>query len=58
VLKLIAEGKSTKEIAQILGISVKTTETHRTHLMENLDLHDVASLVRFAIRTGVIEPHK
>lgn len=58
VLKLIAEGRPTKEIAQILGISVKTAETHRTRLMEKLDLHDVAALVRFAIRAGVIEPDK
>jgi DNA-binding NarL/FixJ family response regulator len=58
VLKFIAEGKSTKQIAQTLGISVKTVETHRTSLMKELDLHDVASVVRFAIRAGVIEPHK
>lgn len=58
VLKLIADGKSTKQIAQTLGISVKTAETHRTRLMKELDLHDIASLVRFAIRAGVIEPHQ
>lgn len=57
VLQLIAEGKTTKEIAQILGISVKTVETHRSRLMEELDLHDVAGVVRYAIRSGVIEPH-
>lgn len=58
VLQLIAEGKTTREIAQILGISVKTVETHRGRLMEKLDLHDVAGVVRYAIRSGVIEPHK
>lgn len=58
VLQLIAEGKTTREIAQILGISVKTVETHRSRLMEELDLHDVAGVVRYAIRSGVIEPHK
>ncbi len=58
VLLLIAEGKKTKEIGQILGISAKTVETHRTRLMDELDLHDVAALVRYAIRAGVIEPHQ
>jgi hypothetical protein len=48
---------TTREIAQILGISVKTVETHRSQLMEALDLHDVAGVVRYAIRSGVIEPH-
>lgn len=54
VLKLIAQGYTTQEIAQLLNISVKTAETHRTELMERLDLHDVAGLVRFAIRTGLL----
>ena len=54
VLQLIAEGRTTKEIAVKLGLSVKTAETHRTKLMERLDIHDVAGLVRFAIRAGVI----
>jgi two-component system response regulator NreC len=54
VLQLIAEGKSTKEIAALLGISVKTAETHRTRLMQKLDIHDVASLVRYAIRHGLV----
>lgn len=56
VLQLIAESKSTKEIAQKLGISAKTVETHRMQLMQALDIHDVAGLVRYAIRTGIITP--
>ncbi len=55
VLRLIAEGKTTKAIARILGVSVKTIETHRTQLMDRLDIHDVAGLVRHAIRIGLIE---
>jgi len=54
VLQLVAEGKSTKEVAAILGVSVKTAETHRTHIMAKLDIHDTASLVRYAIREGLI----
>lgn len=53
-LQLIAEGRTTREIAQQLQISVKTVESHRSQLMERLDIHDVASLVRFAIRVGLI----
>lgn len=56
VLQLIAEGNSTKEIARKLGIGTKTVETHRMQLMNTLDIHDVAGLVRFAIRTGLIPP--
>ena len=55
VLQLIAEGKSTKEVAVILGISSKTAESHRTRIMSKLDIHEVASLVRYAIRRGLIE---
>ena len=55
VLQLIAEGKPNKETADELGISIKTVEKHRQHLMEKLDIHDTASLTRFAIATGVIE---
>ena len=55
VLTLIAEGYSTKDIARTLGISVKTVETHRAQLMERLGIHDVASLVRYAIRTGIVK---
>jgi DNA-binding NarL/FixJ family response regulator len=56
VLQLIAEGHSTKKIAQILSISVKTVETHRKQLMERLDIHDIAGLVRYAIRMGLVRP--
>jgi DNA-binding NarL/FixJ family response regulator len=55
VLQLIAEGKPTKEIAQILDLSVKTVETHRKELMERLGIHDVPGLVRYAIRIGLIK---
>lgn len=54
ILQLIAEGKSTKEIAGMLNVSVKTVETHRMQLMDRLDIHDVAGLVRFAVRTGLV----
>lgn len=56
VLQLVAEGKTTKEIAQLLGISVKTAESHRTHIMEKLNIHETAGLVRYAIRRGLIQP--
>jgi DNA-binding NarL/FixJ family response regulator len=55
VLRLIAEGKTTKAIARLLGVSVKTVETHRAQLMDRLDIHDVAGLVRHAIRIGLVE---
>lgn len=54
VLTLISQGHSTKDIARALNISVKTVETHRAQLMERLDIHDVAGLVRYAIRTGMV----
>lgn len=54
ILQLIAEGKSTKEIAYQLNVSVKTVETHRAALMERLDIHDVAGLVLYAVRHGLI----
>jgi len=56
VLQLVAEGKSTKEIAQILDLSVKTAESHRSNLMKKLDIHEIAGLVRYAIRLGLIQP--
>ncbi len=56
VLQLIAEGKSTKDIASLLGISVKTAESHRTRLMHKLDIHETASLVRYAVRQGIVQP--
>ena len=55
ILVLIAEGQSTKQIASNLNISVKTVETHRAQLTERLNIHDVAGLVRFAIRVGLIK---
>jgi DNA-binding NarL/FixJ family response regulator len=56
VLRLIAEGLSTKEIAFRLKLSIKTIETHRAQIMERLEIRDVAGLVRFAVRTGLIDP--
>jgi DNA-binding NarL/FixJ family response regulator len=54
VLKLVAEGASSKEVAAVLGMSVKTAMTHREHLMEKLGLHNRTDLIRFAVRRGVI----
>jgi DNA-binding NarL/FixJ family response regulator len=56
VLQLIAEGKSTKDVAALLGISVKTAESHRSRLMQKLDIHETASLVRYAVRRGLVQP--
>ena len=56
VIQLIGEGKSTREIASLLGISVKTAESHRARLMQKLDIHETASLVRYAIRRGLVQP--
>jgi DNA-binding NarL/FixJ family response regulator len=58
VLQLVAEGKSTKEIASQLNVSVKTAETHRQHIMEKLDIHSVAELTKYAVREGLtsLEP--
>lgn len=56
VLQLISEGKSTKDVACLLGISAKTAESHRVRLMRKLDIHETASLVRYAIRRGIIQP--
>ena len=56
VLQLIAEGKSTKDTAMVLGISVKTAESHRMRLMQKLNIHETASLVRYAVRRGLIQP--
>lgn len=55
VLQLIAEGKANKQTAAELGISIKTVEKHRDHLMQKLDIHDTASLTRYAIAAGIIE---
>lgn len=56
ILQLIAEGHTTQDIALKLGISGKTVESHRTQLMDRLDIHDIPGLVRFAIRIGLIQP--
>jgi DNA-binding NarL/FixJ family response regulator len=58
VLQLIAEGLSTKEIAYRLELSVKTVETHRAQLMERLQIRDIAGLVKYAIRNGLVSPEK
>jgi DNA-binding NarL/FixJ family response regulator len=55
VLQMIAEGEGNKQIASELGISIKTAEKHREHLMRKLDIHDTASLTRYAISAGIIE---
>ena len=55
-LQLIAEGKSTKEVARVLNISFKTAESHRNRIMKKLDIHEVAGLVRYAIRRGLVNP--
>lgn len=56
IVQLVAEGKSTKEVAALLNISVKTAETHRVNLMRKLDLHSVGELVRYAIRNHIVQP--
>jgi DNA-binding NarL/FixJ family response regulator len=55
VIQLVAEGKSTKEVATALSLSVKTAETHRTNLMRKLDLHSVADLTLYAVRNGIVQ---
>jgi DNA-binding NarL/FixJ family response regulator len=55
VLQMVAEGSANKQIATDLGISIKTVEKHRQHLMDKLDIHETASLTRYAIATGIIE---
>jgi DNA-binding NarL/FixJ family response regulator len=56
VLQLIAEGKNVKEIGGILGISTKTAESHRGRIMQRLNIHDLAGLIRYAIREGLVKP--
>ena len=55
VLQLVAEGKSNKEVAQILNVAVSTVESHRKHIMEKLNLHNTAAMVRFAARKGIVQ---
>lgn len=55
IAQLLAEGKSNKEVASALGISVKTAETHRTNIMNKLNLHSLSELVRYAVRNNMIE---
>lgn len=56
ILQLLAEGRSAKEVAFALRLSVKTVETHRRQIMERLQIFDLAGLVRFAIRSGLVSP--
>jgi DNA-binding NarL/FixJ family response regulator len=56
IVQLVAEGKSTKEVADKLNISPKTAETHRTNIMRKLNLHSLSQLVRYAIRNKLVEP--
>jgi DNA-binding CsgD family transcriptional regulator len=55
IVQLLAEGKSSKEVAVQLGLSVKTAETHRANIMRRLDCHSVSELVRYAVRNNIIE---
>jgi DNA-binding NarL/FixJ family response regulator len=55
VLQLVAEGRTSKEAASVLGVSIKTAESHRTRIMTKLDIHETAGLVRYAIRRGLIQ---
>ena len=58
ILQLLTEGRSTRETAELLGVSVKTVEAHRSNLMERLEIHDVPGLVRLAIRSRLISLEK
>jgi len=55
VLQLVAEGKTSKEIAVVLGLSTKTADSYRARVMDKLDIHEIAGLVRYAIRQGIVE---
>jgi len=55
-VQLLAEGKSSKEVAVVLGISVKTAETHRANIRRKLEMHSVSELVRYAVKNCMIEP--
>ena len=56
IVQLLSEGKSSKEVASVLSISVKTAETHRANIMRKLEIHSVSELVRYAVRNQIIEP--
>lgn len=56
ILQMVAEGNTTRMIAETLNVSVKTVETHRAQLMDRLEIRDIPGLVRYAIRTGLIQP--
>lgn len=56
IVQLLAEGKSNKEVASALNISIKTAETHRTNIMNKLDLRSITELVRYAVRNNIVEP--
>jgi DNA-binding NarL/FixJ family response regulator len=56
IVQLIAEGKTTREVAGLLNISVKTAQSHRSHIMQKLEVHEVAGLVRYAINRGLLHP--
>jgi DNA-binding NarL/FixJ family response regulator len=55
VLQLLAEGKTSKDIGVVLGLSTKTAESYRARMMDKLDIHETAGLVRYAIRQGIVE---
>jgi DNA-binding NarL/FixJ family response regulator len=57
ILRLIADGHTTKEIARLLNVTIKTAEKHRTQLMQRLGIHEIAGLVRYAVRVGLVHPH-
>ena len=54
-MQLLAEGKSTKEVAVALGLSVKTAETHRSNIMRKLNLHSISELVLYAVRNNIVQ---
>jgi len=54
-VQLLAEGKSTKEVASALNLSVKTAETHRSNIMRKLDIHSVSELVLYAVRNNIVQ---
>lgn len=54
ILQMVAEGRSSREISSLLGVAVKTVENHRAHLMDKLQIHDVASLTRYAVKLGIV----